>query len=436
MFREIALFLLGMLFVHFHVQAAKIDKNVCVIVDGFSTGRTLVDGIKAYGFSCIHIQSAKGLEAVYGNLDENRYLEELSYTGSLQEILEKLAPYSVKFVIPGSESGILLADQLAYALNVFPNDIHKSFARRNKYAMTEAVQKEGLKVVEFYKSEDVHEIVQWVEAVDSWPIVIKPLESAGGDNVHFCNSITEVQAARDKVKTSLNVFGMPNKEILVQTFAHGQEYMVNAVASDDLVMITDMWRVNKKSAAYDYFVNVDHRDSEYLELASYAKAVCKALGVHYGAMHLEVKYDPAGGPTFIECGARLMGSAELSFQTAIHGYNQLTILLESYFNPAFFKLIALYPPQTDVKYGMTVALISDREGKIKDCKSIEYFKESPCFHSLIFKPKEGDLLRKTIDMVSSPGDVLLLSSDKEELIRECQRVREIEKRLYQNMLLG
>jgi hypothetical protein len=46
-------------------------------------------------------------------------------------------------VIPGAETGVELADQLSFRLNLRTNGVEKSLARRNKYIMGEMVRNAG-----------------------------------------------------------------------------------------------------------------------------------------------------------------------------------------------------------------------------------------------------------------------------------------------------
>ena len=55
----------------------------------------------------------------------------------------KELPFPILAVIPGAETGVELADRLSHRLKLRSNGEVGSFARRNKYAMGEAVRAAG-----------------------------------------------------------------------------------------------------------------------------------------------------------------------------------------------------------------------------------------------------------------------------------------------------
>ena len=125
--------------------AAKPVGRVCV-VDPFSTGAVLAYDLKRLGYAVIAVYSA--------NLDQLANLQSLVPKGisvtfdevllhtDLQSLVEQLG--TVEAVFAGAETGVELADLLSETLKVRTNGTALSEARRNKYAMGEAVRNSGL----------------------------------------------------------------------------------------------------------------------------------------------------------------------------------------------------------------------------------------------------------------------------------------------------
>ena len=55
--------------------------------------------------------------------------------------------YPILAILPGAETGVLLADQLAEKFGTRTNPLYLSTARRNKYVMGETIRKAGVRAV-------------------------------------------------------------------------------------------------------------------------------------------------------------------------------------------------------------------------------------------------------------------------------------------------
>jgi biotin carboxylase len=110
-------------------------------------------------------------------------------------------PFPVLALIPGAETGVELADQLSYRLNLRSNGIRLSNARRNKYHMGEAVRSAGLRAVKQQMCYSVTDVREFLDTLTSLPFkcVVKPVQSAGSDDVFLCNSKDEAITAFGKI---------------------------------------------------------------------------------------------------------------------------------------------------------------------------------------------------------------------------------------------
>ena len=414
-----------------------IKKEVVVIVDGYSTGKDIVSGLRSYGYNVVHIKSSPDINKVYNeDIDHKYFITEIVYEGDIGSLLKKLSTFKIKFVIPASESGVILANSLSHNLHLPSNDPKKFLGLRDKYIMTKLVKDNGLKTVSFEKFSSIKDLVKWSKEINSWPLVIKPLKGAGGDKVIFCNNITELKEAYFFLKKSKDVFGNPNDEVLVQTYAEGQEYMANLVLLNKKLFVVNVFEVNKRGAAYDSFRPLIAADTKYVVVHDYLNKLVEALGIWNGAAHVEFKMSEDNIPVFIESGARIMGSADLSFQTEINGYNQLTILLESYFDHKnFFKRIENFKFEDDAnKFGMNVALISNESGYLKRNLDLSKIIQLKTFHSFKTSVKVGSYLNKTVDLLSSPGAVHLISEDRTQLNHDYNSIRDLEQNIFKQAI--
>ncbi len=418
----------------------KTSKDVCLIIDAYSTGRHIAPMLVGYGYKCIHLQSSESLpENMTKSLRKEDFLMNIIHTGDISDVLEKIKAYKVKMCVPGYESGVELADVLCEKMKINGNSVALSSTRRNKWSMIDTVSSAGLLTASHFISNELKRIYEWIEKNQiAFPLVLKPILSANGDNVHFCESKETIKKAFEKIMQSQNCFAQRNEEVLVETYLDGEEYIVNTVSSEKANYTVEIWRVKRKmlSTIYDSCELVSPSENEYQELSIFTGNVLEALGIFYGAATTELKYTK-NGIALIETGARLMGGMELSFSTEIFGYNQLTLMLESYFNPDLFKERVLAKKHiSQKKYGLAVLLISDVSGyvlKEPEIEGIYDIEKLGSFYSIDF-PAKGDKLEVTTDSLTGPGVVYLISDNKDELLRDYQKIREIEKFLYKNIV--
>jgi biotin carboxylase len=142
------------------------------------------------------------------------------------------------------------------------------------------------------------------------PCVVKPVTGSGSVGVRLCRTPDEVAAAASAVldpgdgepARSLP----PQDAVLVEAYADGPEYSV------ELLHGTPVGVTRKHLGPEPYFVETGHDfpaplpagDRERLERT--ATAALAALGLGWGASHVELRLTPAG-PVLIEVNPRLAG---------------------------------------------------------------------------------------------------------------------------------
>jgi hypothetical protein len=137
--------------------ATKPETGAIVIVDPFSSGALLASKVVALGYKLVMLFSEKdspvaGLvqsgTKLSGEVVQHDEKEGGGSEGELavEETARKLQalPYPILAILPGAETGVLLADQLADKFGTRTNPLYLSTARRNKYvrARERSVRKE------------------------------------------------------------------------------------------------------------------------------------------------------------------------------------------------------------------------------------------------------------------------------------------------------
>jgi len=322
-----------------------------------------------------------------------------------------LAAWPVAYVVAGSESGVEVADRLAAELALpVGNPVRSSGQRRDKLLMQRAVAAAGLPTAGFRAVDHPEEAPAAAALVGGYPVVIKPLRSAGTVGVSVCRvrSRTLYDTAVDRV--------------LVQEYLAGEEYMVNSLSMAGRHRVTEVWRSVKAVVdgcpVYDFSELVPPGRADAAEVTAY---VLDALELTWGPAHTEV-VRTAAGPRLVETGARLQGSQDMSASARGTGLNLLTLAVHATVDPDLFVRIGVpAPPVTRTVRG--VSLISPRDGVLAADLDWDRLRGLPSFHSLHRAVLAGDQVRRTRDLMSRPGAVYLIADEPAEVERDHAAIR-------------
>src|ERR1700722_6253617 len=123
---------------------------IFVIIDGYSTGSSLVDELNNRNFSCIHIITPSTVNiANFHHFDcpthNPHYYEEIIWDGDLKTLLHYLKQWQILSIVCCLEGdGVELREQLAFALHLPHHDIAHLNTRRDKFYMTECLKQANL----------------------------------------------------------------------------------------------------------------------------------------------------------------------------------------------------------------------------------------------------------------------------------------------------
>lgn len=390
----------------------------CVMVDGYKWSKYFVEIIKSLEYDCIYIQSTlKPLPILIKSSTYNAsdFIETIIYDGDLKKLVEKLKKFSpIEAVIPGIEPGVVLADQLRVALNLtVSNGSSKSLARTNKFYMAEALKAAGIKTAKYYKTNNYKELLNWTNST-KYPVVLKPLASAGTDGVSICNSEIELKKAFDEIlAVKLNASGNQNTEVLAQEFLVGTEYIVNTVSCEGQHYLSDLWECKKRivngKPIYDRELLMPSEGTLQKQITDYVFKALNGLEIRYGAAHTEIMLTTEG-PIFIETGARVGGNVIPGIHSECLGHNQAQLSVYSYLSNKIFTENTKKPYQIK-KELLHVLMSTNNTGEIHEIPLIVEANKLRSFKQLVLSVKKGDKLVPTYDLFSKPGDVWLAHSN-------------------------
>jgi len=412
--------------------------NVCAVVDGYSTGRYLPKELSSKGYVSLHVQSQSEIPSVFADsFEPSDYIRNLIHKGDLAATLSELRRYDVKHVFAGSEPGVELADYLSQSLNLLTNGTRLSKARRDKVEMLKVLTECGIRTAAYMKASLPSQIVQWAKERRLSTVVLKPINSAGSDNVHVCETDSEINTAFEQIVGRENKLGYVNSEVLAEEYLVGVEHVVNTVSRDRAHYVAEIWRCEKRrikgraahTSIYDVEKLLPFHGEDQAQLTDYTLRVLDALGIANGPAHAEVMMTREG-PVLIEIGARMMGGVNPSAFEACLGTHLVRLTLDAYLSPLSF-LPMCGRPYLLQKTAYTVVLISNVEGIVEAIPLTERVKKLESFFDISMKVQIGTRIERTTDLFSAPGIVFLVHPDPAVLEKDYHAIRQMEADGYE-----
>ncbi|TDB52816.1 hypothetical protein C5467_15685 [Photorhabdus khanii subsp. guanajuatensis] len=402
------------------------------IVDPYSSGQYLAGEFYSRGFSSICIKSGVNIPAVYAaSYNKDNFIKELPYTiSNFDKLVNKINEYGCQAVVPGAESGVLLANTLAHHLGLPCCDPNTLLCLRDKYLMQEGVAEAGLRSISQIKVSSFEELKPWLEHNLSSTMVIKPLSSAGTDSVKFCQTYAEIEQAISDIVGKCDALGNRNEYVLVQQFIKGKEYVVDSVSLNKTHYITNTSLYKKQilpsgAIVYSEELFIHPSEKEVKDVIEYAVNVMNALGIHFGAAHFEIMVDEHG-PVLIEVGARLHGAKAPRNVQFFSNVSQLDLLVDAAIDPERFHQRTQSPP-VYYKHSKAVSLINYDKGIIVDIPGMKWAETLSSYTTAFWNINIGQQLLPTSNLFDSPGGIFLANQDPRALEYDTQRIREMEK---------
>jgi predicted ATP-grasp superfamily ATP-dependent carboligase len=407
---------------------------IVVVVDGYYGGRYYAKCFAAQNLKCVHVQSTKNLpEILTSDLNTKEYLKTFIHSNLEQTISEINQVGKPIIIVPGSDTGIILADKIAsfYQLNT-ANDVSISLARRDKFLMGEEVRNNGIRMIRQTKAKSASLAIEWIKKEKlHYPIVIKPLKSAAGEGFTLCKNERDVEKSFALYLNKPDLFNHLNKEMLVQEYIRGPEYAVNSVSCNGYHKVSEICRYSKiiTEEGHSLYVSIDFLPLNIPEaevLSNYLFKVLSALKVRYGPSHTEIFLDEKG-PVLCEVGCRPMGpAASPAVLNEIYGHNQFDLSVIAYTHPE--DLITAAKNLTrSIKHHYSFAFMYNKKIgtfiKLNDTK----VKLLPSFKTLEMCIKSGKLIKEPRHVDDSICIVHLKHSDAKVIQADIKQLRILEQ---------
>jgi len=419
------------------------SKAVVILVDPYSTGCLIAKEINLRGYPILalwtkgfspemkmHVPTACGTMNYLAQVDEPN-------EGGLKAVSDAIATAigpdrKVTACLAGGEAGVDLADALSEYLGLLTNGTGIP-NRRDKKIQQELVRKMGLRSVRQAGGNKLEDVDAFLKT-ETYPVVLKPNESAGSDGVKLCHTYEEAVEHFHVLMKSQMVNGGEVPSVLCQEFLKGKEYVVDHVSLDGLHKTMMVWVYDKRPANGSAFVYygcspVPSDSPEAKIVIPYIRGVLDALELKNGPSHGEVIITE-DGPCLVEMNCRARGGDGnwRPLSKALNGgYSQVEAAADAYLDPFQFNLLPDEPPTPFKSSGDEIIFVSYSEGTVKATPGYDMIKKLPSFISLETGVKVGSKVTHTVDLVTGIGSAILMHPDEKILQRDIDFIRHMEE---------
>ena len=412
---------------------------VVVVVDPVSTGASLLNEIARRGYRVAALWSSQmrgssSDEASAGNFDEQACL---SSTGDL---LAGSLPSLPVAIVCGGDSGVVLADTLSEHFGLRTNG--SSANRRDKHWQQIAIAAAGLR-----RTQCVHGM-HWMDEMNDvpMPVVVKLAEGTGSEGVRLCHAAEDAKLHVEYLldaQRSICSMGKASARsaVLVQEFLPGTEYVVDTASRDGEHKVVLLWRYDKRSANGKEFVYfgespLDSSSAEAKVLIPYALAVLAALGVVHGPAHTEIVLTPSENgtlsPCLVEVNCRCHGGSGLWVPLAerlCDGISQVSAAADAYLDANAFTALPRLPASPYHRHGAFVCLVSHMDAqKVIGTPGYDRIENLKSFVAINRMVSLGAQLRKTVDLFTVAGMVILVHESEAAVQQDVAFIRDLEVR--------
>ena len=405
-----------------------------VIVDGFSSGKFLAKQLNDDGCVLVHVASSATLDGYYYQGFDCTLYEQVIVNSDFGMTLAEVQRFMPQFILAGAETGVLLADELNEQLQLpYRNDFDKTNARRNKYEMIHCITQAQLPAARQFITDSWRPAQEWIDEHGRFPVVIKPLESAGADGVSICEDMCACKAAMERLLGTTNKLNIPNTRVLIQEYLAGLEYVVNMVSLDGQQLVTEVVRYRKQrtptgGVLYDIDELIGPDSMVYPILVQYTRAVVQCLGIRNGPSHAEIMFTE-DGPKLVEIAARTDGILRPGVSKVTTGLGQIDAVVLSLMQPELFEQqLARKINYQRLQHTYNVCLINRSEGRFEKDGFLRELLKLESFFEAVFYVEDGQQIGVTQDVFSQPGTVYLVHEDPAVLEADYHQIRILEWR--------
>ena len=416
-------------------------KRKIVIIECISSSVNYISDIREMGFEPVLMEiwrPAKTREAKRKWLDDYYALngdvipEIIHAPQNYKDILALMKQINPILILPGACHAVYLATKLAADMGLPGNNPKNLDAMTNKYDMQYALKSAGLRYIDTAKIYKLEDALQFYRKKGNKPVIVKLLRGSASVGVTLCRSEEDIIAAIENLKGFFDGVDWSGR-IIIQEHIDGVEYVIDTISGNGnhrtiFSMKYEKVHLDVSHKIYDIDEYIDSGAEEYRYLSDYIYKVLDAIGITYGPVHSEIMVDK-NGPVLIEVNCRPAGSSvKKSYQDRIIGCHETREALDAYLYPESF-------PEKIRKFGQYGHLLCP--AMVKNMimpetvfvKHLKYNETAGKLASFVYMLTYGEnrVYEKTTDLNSAAGMIYLANEDENQLKKDCNYLKQLEK---------
>jgi len=333
-------------------------------------------------------------------------------------------------VIPTFDPTTYLADRLSACVGARGNSREGllAHARFDKWAMSEAVRKAGVRAVKEKRVTTWTEAKEYLESLsppvsDSHPVVFKLPQSSNSQGVTKVYSLEQAQDIFSSEVGTTTAYGDKVLEVIIQECFLGKEYVIDSVSRDGVHKTVVVWNEDLRPGngyfdLYYGFKIMDPKDAKIKAIIDYANAVLTATGVQNGASDMEVFWiEEEGAACVTDLNARwtaLQWQDGLALENALTGNNQITATFNALLDEDAFNKMPFVPSVN--QHGAILFGMPRQTGIIEGVPGMEVAKKLPSYFGSF---NEGLFRGKVIEKVyNSHPCLFIMLADKDKAVMD------------------
>lgn len=360
-----------------------------------------------------------GIVDIKHDAPAKKYANE-SFEASLlddKKILDIARKFEANGIICGAcDTSVVTCAKVCEKMNLPGNSLEVAINSTDKLKMLEAFKRYNVPHprYQFIAREQVNKFFLEIP----YPVVIKPVDSAGGRGINFVNNALELhKKAMDSSKEGRS------GNILIEEYMDGPEVSVEVVVLNGLPHILQI--TDKITSGQPYFYEIGHLQPSRFDktvcdrIKDIASKACIAVGLYNSVAHVEIKITSTG-PKLVELGARMGGDCITThlLNASIEGVNMsemaINISLGKYSNVLEYKNSGVcsavsFIPST---YGVLKSIIYEK--KLYGENIVE----------VVITAEIGRNYSIARDDTGRFGYVVAKGKTQEEAMNECKRIIE------------
>lgn len=253
-----------------------------------------------------------------------------------------------------------------------------------------------------------------------WPVVVKPVDSAGSRGVRKVNGPSEMRAAVEEIRAHSR-----REEMLIEEYLVGSEHSIEGLILDGELHWTGFTDRNydKKDLYPPYFLEDGDTIPTTLppemlqKIREVSTAAVHALGIDWGPAKGDILISPTG-PVVIEMAARLSGDYFCYETVPLHnGINIMEILMDM--SVGIPSTSSVFKPTRN--QAVALRYVWPKPGRVTSIRGIKEVRAMPGVYRYYWEPrwaniKIGDRIDPPTSMGERLGSVMTVAETRGEAV--------------------